>query len=99
MNAQLLTVEVGSRGIPNLSGFKLSEMMLGMSRKDGIALMQQCMTKGHLLIVTVSFLHNIWRGIVSIQKVTHFRQKSCFLETCFPILSLHQLRGMLPLPH
>ena len=44
-DAQLVTVEVGSRGIPNLSGYKLLERMLGMSRKDGIALMRQCMTK------------------------------------------------------
>ena len=32
---------------------------------------------------------------MSIRKVTHFWRKSHFLETCFPILSLHQLRGML----
>ena len=31
------------------------------------------------------FAHNIY---------THFRRKSPFLETCFPIRSLHQLRGM-----
>ena len=34
-DAQLLTVEVGSRGIP---GFKSLEKMLGMSRKVGIAI-------------------------------------------------------------
>ena len=32
---------------------------------------------------------------MSIWKVKHFWRKSHFLETCFPILSLHQLRGML----
>ena len=31
---------------------------------------------------------------MSIRKVTHFRRKSRLLETCFLILSLHQLRGM-----
>ena len=39
-------------------------------------------------------LHNLWRGVTSIQKVPHLWRKSRFSETSFSILLLHQLRGM-----
>ena len=41
----VLTLEVGSRGVPNVRGFRSLKELLNMSSKDCSSLLKQCITR------------------------------------------------------